>query len=668
MRNTLTPFRFYGQACDPAQNAVPISVPLRYSLQQMTTQFITNQQRLLAEVVNNMLPNAKALHFLVGFFYFSGFEEIYANVKDKRMRVLIGLETEQNIANTIREVAVVHPSSHTESNHEIIMRCFRSMVHMFGETDYFDSKERQEAFLLFVEKIVNGTLEIRKTIEPNHAKLYIFETKDDVSEGGEYPGAVITGSSNLSRAGLRDRHEINVVSREKAHYKEAKQLFDELWNTAVTVADQKSFPDFEREVINRIWVNKLPSPYLMFLRVLEEYFSFERKRTVKLPQEITDNRYFNLKYQTDAIHQALDILEKHDGVIIADVVGLGKSIIASVIANNIGLRTVIIAPPHLIDQWKEYKREFDFNADVYGSGSIEKALNDIADDHERLIIVDEAHKYRNEGTRDYANLHKLCQGNKVILLSATPFNNRPGDIFSLIKLFQIPARSSIQTVENLSSRFYTLMKQEEAIRKAQRSKKDTPEETSKKLAELAEQMRDILDPILIRRSRLDLMEIEEYRKDLEIQEVEFPVVKPPQAMEYPLPDDLAARYIATLDRISNERGGFIGARYKPATYIANEKKRQELEEEFGGENLLRRGQENLAKFMRRLLVRRYESSAFAFQKTLQSMIASSELIHRWYTEAGKVPVFKKGSVPDPDLFLDQNIEGDEQMELLSELD
>lgn len=631
----------------------------------MTTHFITNQTELLSDHLNGIMPKAKSLHFLVGFFYFSGFTELYKNIGDKHTRVLIGLETERRIANVIQEVAVVHPPEQSLSNHEIAMRCYQSMVHMFENTDYFDKKVMQEAFLLFVKKLRDGTLEIRKTVEPNHAKLYIFELADEHNEGGGYPGAIITGSSNLSRAGLRGRHEINVVSRDKSNFIEAKKLFDELWRTAVPVADGQTFPTFEQEVLNKIWIEKLPSPYLMFLRVLEEYFSFERKRMVRLPQEITKNRYFNLKYQTDAIEQALDILEKHDGVIVADVVGLGKSIIASVIAHNVGLRTIVIAPPHLKEQWEVYKREFDYNADVYGSGSIEKALNAITDGHERLIIVDEAHKYRNEGTKDYANLHKLCQSNKVVLLSATPFNNRPGDIFSLIKLFQIPARSSIQTVENLSFRFYTLMKQEEVIRKDQKSKKDSPAQTMQKLGRLAEEIRDILDPVLIRRSRLDLTEIEEYRKDLETQGIEFPTVNPPCSLEYPLPDDLADSYIATLEKISDENDGFIGARYKPATYIINEKKRQELEEEFGGENLLRRGQENLAKFMRRLLVRRYESSQEAFQKTLNAMIESSERIRAWYTELGKVPVFKKGTVPDPDVFLDQNLEGEDQMELLT---
>ena len=154
-----------------------------------------------------------------------------------------------------------------------------------------------------------------------------------------------------------------------------------------------------------------------------------KKIFVRLPAEITRNKYINLKYQIDAIRRSLDILQRHNGVIIADVVGLGKSIIASAVAHNLNLKTVIIVPPHLRYQWEDYHNEFEFHARIYSSGKIEQALEEIDKDEEKLIIIDEAHKYRNALTTDYANLHKLCQRNKVILLTATPFNNRPQDVF-----------------------------------------------------------------------------------------------------------------------------------------------------------------------------------------------------------------------------------------------
>ena len=78
----------------------------------------------------------------------------------------------------------------------------------------------------------------------------------------------------------------------------------------------------------------------------------------KLPKDITEDYFENYKYQRDAIAKGLDILKDHNGVLIADVVGLGKSIIASAIANNLGLRTIVICPPHLKEQWKDYLYKF----------------------------------------------------------------------------------------------------------------------------------------------------------------------------------------------------------------------------------------------------------------------------------------------------------------------
>ena len=201
----------------------------------------------------------------------------------------------------------------------------------------------------------DGTLEIRKTLQSNHAKLYIFENKDEFSQGGEYPGTVITGSSNFTRSGFRGTFEINVVSRDAANYTEAYRIFDTLWKDAVVIVDKDNIDDFLYNVVEKIWIDKLPKPLLLYVRVLEEYFPRYRKDALRLPGEITRGRYIDLKYQEDAIRRAMDVLQRHNGVIIADVVGLGKSIIASAVAHNLNLRAIVISPPHLIGQWEDYR-------------------------------------------------------------------------------------------------------------------------------------------------------------------------------------------------------------------------------------------------------------------------------------------------------------------------
>ena len=251
-------------------------------------------------------------------------------------------------------------------------------------------------------------------------------------------------------------------------------------------------------------------------------------------QKSLGEKFRDLKYQIDAVTRAINILEQHNGVIVADVVGLGKSIIASAIAFNSKLKTIIICPPHLIPQWQDYAWDFVFNARIYSSGKIEQALEDNDDDEQKLVIIDEAHKYRNEDTEDYANLHKLCQKNKVVLLSATPFNNRPQDIFSLIKLFQITAKSTIRTVDNLSYQFRELIKEFKKIKEGQRKKTKSEVQVKSEIDVLADKIRDILAPLIIRRSRIDLDLIEEYREDLKHQKISFPKVNDPEVLQYQL--------------------------------------------------------------------------------------------------------------------------------------
>src|SRR4030042_6754903 len=114
----------------------------------MTTQFITNQEKLLSDVINNILPSAKNLYFLVGYFYFSGFQEIYEKVVDKNVKVLVGLEIDQDLTNKIREFEVLSeaniPRGLIRDNY------YKSLVQLFNETDFFDSEENQNAFKLFL--------------------------------------------------------------------------------------------------------------------------------------------------------------------------------------------------------------------------------------------------------------------------------------------------------------------------------------------------------------------------------------------------------------------------------------------------------------------------------------------------------------------------------------
>ena len=202
----------------------------------------------------------------------------------------------------------------------------------------------------------------------------------------------------------------------------------------------------------------------------------------------------------------------------------------------------------------------------------------------------------------------MCTKNKIILLTATPFNNKPQDIFNMIKLFQIPTKSSLQTIENLSEEFRDLIKEYNAITRLNTGKPSDIKKIKEKRDKIANQMRIMLSPIVIRRSRLDLENIDRYKKDLDRQKIKFPKVSDPRLIDYDL-GEITDLYIDTLGIIApkSDIKEYTGARYKPTTYILP-KYIPEIAEKAGVEKeLLRKTQENMDDFIKRLLVRRFES-------------------------------------------------------------
>ena len=643
----------------------------------MNGQFITNKDIILSDVINSILPKCDNAYFLVGYFYFSGYTELCDKLKDIKLKILIGLDVERSIVNGIKEVEnfVTNGKSRNQTKEEF----YKSLVDLFNNTDFFDSEEQIEKFKLFLQKLEEGTLEIRKTSNPNHAKLYLFQNKEEDNVCGTFPGTMITGSSNLSVSGLKNRLELNVILRDKSDYEEGKLVFDELWEDSVPVADTDCISEFKNKVIKHIWYDKLYSPYLMYIRVLHEYFNTPTDNNLLTPYDITKGKFTNFKYQTDAVQLAINSIKTHEGVIVSDVVGLGKSIIASAVARNLKLRTIIICPPHLKEQWEDYKDDFDFTATVYTSGKLDDALEHynkiVRQDEKFLIIVDEAHRYKNEFTRDYSTLHELCMGNKVVLLTATPYNNRPEDIYSMIKLFQIPNKSTLKTVANLGMAFKSLIAQYKELSNEQRKKSKSKDEIKQEADTIANYIRTIISPLVIRRSRLDLDEIEEYKEDLKKQNYEPVIPEDPIELTYSL-KEIKDLYLETLKDISPTEEEiksnpdilyYKGARYKPTAYIVDDENLRkeldkELEEKMGTDlGMLIGRQVNISDFMRRMLVRRYESSVAAFKESLNFMIDSSEHILKWIGKRNKVPVYKKGMLPDVDMFYQSNEDTEEEI-------
>jgi len=601
---------------------------------------ITNetQEITVKNIANNILPDCDEVFFEVGYFYFSGFEQIYKRLKDVKIKILIGINYDEKIAS-----AVI-------SNNLIKEKYFDKLREDINETDILDQSTGIESYKLFLEKLKNGSMEIRCNPKKNdHSKFFIFKHKKERSQGGISLGSVLAGSSNFTKAGFLTNLENNYLFSDKNMFEVHLNQFNNRWENSQDIINIDSFLEFDQKVVKKTWISKSPPPYHLFVKMLDEYFKEKTNDGILMPKEFSQGKLYNIKYQEDAILKGIDIIKKHQGVIIADVVGLGKSIIGSAIAKNLGLTTIIICPPHLQDTWEDYMNLAQISSNVVSRGRIPDAFRFLQKDREHLIIIDEAHIFRNDLTTDYTDLHKLCKNNKVVLLSATPFNNKPQDTFNMIKLFQIPTKTSIQTIENLSEEFKLLIKEYNQLKKFNPNQPKDKIKIKEAKDKISNKIRNILSPLVIRRSRLDLQSIERYKNDLDKLNISFPIRRDPELINYEL-NDLTSIYEETIEKISSnklEKNRFIGARYKSTSYIKPEF--IDVVAERGGyedKALLKKSLENISDFMKRLLVRRFESCIYSFRSTLDNIIKSNHKILDYYEKEGVVPIYKGGDIPD----------------------
>ena len=634
---------------------------------------IDNRKKTMLDSLKNSLKQAEKVDILTAFFYFSGFNSLAEELRDKKIRILVGNTIDPNAIEDLCRAVKDCPDElletyavrgyNRQNNSQKKTNYFDSFVEMFNKSalsDEFDSTDSQSVFKMFLQKMKDGTLEIRLTATQNHAKAFILTNMPEYSCFGDQKGIVFTGSSNFTYNGLLGQGEMNERFSDNVKYEEYSSEFDALWNDskAIDICVNGGNQDFEKELKKRLWLFAQPTPYQIFIRILYEMYNSIDSNMIATPSEITNGKFSNLKYQIDAIKYGVDCINKNNGVIIADVVGLGKSVIASAIAYNLDIKkTVVIAPPHLVDQWNDYQQDFGLRGvRVCSSGKLEDLYKAYANDPNPILyVIDEAHRYRNELSDAYQWIHQLTRSNaenKVILLTATPYNNRPQDLFALIKLFQTPSRSTINSVDNLSVRFHELIARYNKLEKE--GKKNLTESIRVELSQLSQQLRLLIDPVIVRRSRIDLKEIKEYAEDLKLQGIQFPEVVGPNLVEYDL-GSIKKLYLSTLDKLSNQ---FICARYNPSAYLVDPVGFNEKYGELFNEINIQQFQGNLAKFIQRLLVMRFESSKAAFKSTLTSLLSSYENIKKWW-DKGYVPIKKSGSLPDPN--------DDEIQEVLDEI-
>ncbi len=584
---------------------------------------------------------------VVGFFRSSGYFKLRRELGDvKKIKILVGINIDDIFRRHNKMLLML--TDGTEAK-DIFEQSFRQDV-----VDARYAPEVEKGILQLCQDIVDGRLEMRIHDQRNlHAKFYLC-LPDHYTPNTD--GRVIMGSSNISEAGLGitmpPRYELNVALRDYDDVNYCKGEFEQLWERSIPLSAE-DIKHFKRKT----HLDYVPTPYELYIKVLIEAFGdqVEDDFFIQLPRGVKD-----LKYQRDAVIQGYQIMMHHNGVFLADVVGLGKTLIATMIAkrfieaNGRDTRILVIYPPALEEAWKQTFKLFEIaqRADFITNGSLKKVLDCTSNYREKeeyhLVIVDEAHGFRSDYSNKYDELQKICkspctrpgllnlQQKRVMLLSATPLNNRPEDLLNQLLLFQNAQHCTIDGVPNLRLFFTPLLEQYHKL--ITQRNQGVQGEFTQAVDKLYEKIRTtVIDKVTVRRTRSNIMSDKDYRADLKAQGITFPAIAPPLDIEYQLDEDTSKRFYQTLDVLCNEEADphLLYARYRAIAFL-----KPELRAKYKNAGQIA---QSLSSIYRVHMVKRLESSFFAFKKSLGTLLRiTNDMIHMF--EADKVLI-----IPDMDV-------------------
>lgn len=631
-----------------------------------------NPETSLWTRLDHLIAESDEMRVLVGFFYFWSIQALHDGLRknpDARIKILVGLQAGERAGAIVEYADQLDEKSSDDEHRKAFLRALANV--MRGRQIDTESYYRRAS--LFIDLLASGRIEIRKTCHPNHAKLYHFTLKQSLAAVLDRPWCWITGSSNLTRPGLAEQHELNVQVLDFGG-QETRDFFDALWHTAIPLTDD---PETRTRILELVAGDESLlaeiTPFEAYALVLKHYLEHralvDRSPTIQrvFEEPAGENgapKFKPFRFQIDAVNQALAILQAYNGVIIADVVGLGKSVVASVLGRVNARRGIVIAPPGLVGDpiegtgWWGYLQDFRLHDwRVVSRGKMEDILELVNRQQDfELVVVDEAHSFRNQDSEDYHYLSQICRGKQVMLLTATPYSNRPGDMFSLLKLFT-PARHSLLVPDgNLEACFrhyqaeyrlldYALKHLDNPDRAPQVESRLlklgihddlTPANLPRirqalkdRCRRLAAEIRQVIEPVMIRRNRLDLRGDPDYAAEVGRN---LPTLHDPVEQYYELSPVQSAFYDRVIKQYFGQDSEFTGAIYQPGAYVPGALD-PETDPDAADDPaaLFTNQQRNMYKFIRRLLVRRFESSFGAFARTLDNLIRAHENVHRLAT-------------------------------------
>ena len=344
-------------------------------------------------------------------------------------------------------------------------------------------------------------------------------------------------------------------------------------------------------------------------KIIVEYFK-------KHKFDFDDIGIKQLKYQKDAVQQGLEIINKYDGCIIADVVGLGKTYVSLMIAqrliveNNAESILIVLSPSNEVN-WADSVNTFKSIKDKITLISTHQ-LNKLKSSKYSVVIVDESHNFRNVNTQKYKQLIKLTKPSKVMLLTATPIQNSLYDLYGQLALFDKGHLIETEVGKTSISLNAYFKKYQNKISDVLENKLYSVKEKEEKLKFVFQEIKDkLVSKIMIRRTRTNLSSIPEYKDDLDKQGIIFPVINAPIRVEYTY--DFEDTVKNTLSIIKN----LSFANYNPFKYLIPVAKIAiERENKIKIENI----SNAIDSLFKIILLKRLDSSIYSFKITINKII------------------------------------------------
>ena len=402
-----------------------------------------NIENHLSQGLTATLELSKRSDFCVGYFNLRGWHEVADKIEaldgmainenndqvHRFCRLLVGM---QKLPSEILRESFLHDESYLIDQAEML-KLRKKLAYEFKEQLTIGTpSERDEIYLRKLsQQLKNKKVVVKLHLRhPLHAKLYLAYSDD-----ARVPVVGFLGSSNLTLAGLSKQGELNIDVMDQDAAIKLSKWFDDRWN------DNKCI-DISNELIQIIdesWAaDRLVSPFYVYLKIAY-HLSREARAGIseyKLPKVFQQEL---LDFQQKAVLVAAHHLHNRGGVMIGDVVGLGKTITATALAKmfeeDLFLETLIICPKNIVDMWEGYVHKYQLHAKVLSQSMVQRQLPNLR--RYRLVIIDESHNLRNaEGSR-YRAIKAYLEENesKVILLSATPYNKSYVDLSNQLRLF-----------------------------------------------------------------------------------------------------------------------------------------------------------------------------------------------------------------------------------------